>query len=277
MNPKNKTNEVSTRRMMKKAVYDEVTNRPTVQPSFASRMLALMERATQVGVDILLPLDSIPLSLDGELLPFSGPATERRNAQAINTARTIIWNGPLGQIEMPFYRASTTDAMVRVCNATNNGVTTVVIGEDTVTRVFEAKGCLNKVSAWSSWSWPAWTLILDKKLVGIDTLSTRVDGVLIDHQLGIAVLVIVLLLYIFIVIAMHGSCVVVWKMINIYFLCAPCAHRSTQHSFLFPEEEVPVKRGRPRRAEPKPFGLPPLPLFVCMHGREWFWLSENWI
>jgi hypothetical protein len=138
-------------------------------------------------VDILLPLDSVCPTDNGVIITNCdnepkmntkerdcGPATWRRNADAIHAAKTIIWNGPLGQIELPMYRNGTMDARDHVVKATKRGAITIVLGQDMVNNVF--KDHLDKVTHWNNWSWPSWSLIVDKKLLGIDTLS-RCDGV----------------------------------------------------------------------------------------------------
>jgi phosphoglycerate kinase len=171
---------------MKKAIRDE-NNLPVQQIGTESRILSILAQAKRVGVDVLLPLDSVCSTDNGVVITNCdnepkmntkerdcGPATWRRNADAIHAAKTIIWNGPLGQIELPMYRNGTMDARDHVVKATKRGAITIVLGQDMVNNVF--KDHLDKVTHWNNWSWPSWSLIVDKKLLGIDTLS-RCDGV----------------------------------------------------------------------------------------------------
>lgn len=83
----------------------------------------IMERARRLGVDILLPVDVViaqELSADTEVRVVSvgeipagwkgldiGPDTARRYVQALNDARTIVWNGPMGVFEIAAFADGT--------------------------------------------------------------------------------------------------------------------------------------------------------------------------
>jgi phosphoglycerate kinase len=92
----------------------------------------VMERARQLGVDILLPVDVViaqDLSPEAPARVVSvgeipagwkgldiGPDTARRYADALADARTIVWNGPMGVFEIPAFAQGTravAEAMAR--------------------------------------------------------------------------------------------------------------------------------------------------------------------
>jgi phosphoglycerate kinase len=92
----------------------------------------IMERARQLGVDILLPVDVViaqDLSPEAPARVVSvgeipagwkgldiGPDTARRYADALADARTIVWNGPMGVFEIPAFAQGTravAEAMAR--------------------------------------------------------------------------------------------------------------------------------------------------------------------
>jgi phosphoglycerate kinase len=92
----------------------------------------IMERARQLGVDILLPVDVViaeELSADAPAKVVSvgqipagwkgldiGPDTARRYADALADARTIVWNGPMGVFEIAAFAQGTrvvAEAMAR--------------------------------------------------------------------------------------------------------------------------------------------------------------------
>src|SRR5690606_18887428 len=81
-----------------------------------------LRKATERGVDILLPVDVIAAeSLDaaageavavgdlagGHMALDIGPKTTARYAEVIERARTIFWNGPMGVFEKAPFAAGT--------------------------------------------------------------------------------------------------------------------------------------------------------------------------
>merc|ERR1712039_926871 len=62
-----------------------------------------------------------------------GPASIRKNADAIAKARTIIWNGPMGVFEMKKFETGTKTMMQNMVEATQRGAVTIIGGGDTAT------------------------------------------------------------------------------------------------------------------------------------------------
>lgn len=105
----------------------------------------LLEKAKELGVQIILPADYI-ISADGQSgktcqgdIPdgFSGmdigPETSARFAAALNQVKangTILWNGPVGVFEREAFSAGTRQLTSDLAEATAHGVKTVVGGGD---------------------------------------------------------------------------------------------------------------------------------------------------
>lgn len=108
----------------------------------ARRILA---RAAQRGVKIHLPIDAIvAASLDADqdahvaavvavgdgMILDIGPATAAAFTRVIESARTIVFNGPMGVYEKPAYRSGTKAVGEAIARATAAGAMSVVGGGD---------------------------------------------------------------------------------------------------------------------------------------------------
>lgn len=68
-----------------------------------------------------------------------GPATSARFAQVIQSARTILWNGPMGMFEDPRFGEGTLAVAKAVAAATANGAKSIIGGGDSVKAINKAK------------------------------------------------------------------------------------------------------------------------------------------
>jgi phosphoglycerate kinase len=102
------------------------------------------------GASILLPEDHVrgqAVEADTETLVVTdgidagwlgldiGPATIVRYTGAVASARTIIWNGPMGVFELPPFAAGTRAVAEAVADATDAGAVSVVGGGDSAAAV----------------------------------------------------------------------------------------------------------------------------------------------
>eukprot|EP00878_Enallax_costatus_P015074 GHUV01015784.1.p1 GENE.GHUV01015784.1~~GHUV01015784.1.p1 ORF type:complete len:434 (+),score=93.64 GHUV01015784.1:211-1512(+) len=126
-----------------------------LQPCRQMRQLAL-ER----GVQLLLPQDvvvarsldddhgccTVPLTQDccsstAPCVPEGcfgldiGPKTAAAFIAAMKSCRTLFWNGPMGRFEVPGFAQGTAAIAAAMGDATENGVTTVIGGGDSVAAV----------------------------------------------------------------------------------------------------------------------------------------------
>ena len=74
-----------------------------------------------------------------------GPATARAYAEIVESAGTVVWNGPMGVFEMPPFDAGTKAVAAAVAAATAKGAVTIIGGGDSAAAV-EQLGYADKVS-----------------------------------------------------------------------------------------------------------------------------------
>lgn len=152
----------------------------TERLDFAAQMLA---KATEKGVTILLPTDVVAateLSCDAavktvkaEQIPSDmmgldiGPETVDRFAEVLVSAKTVIWNGPMGVFEKEPFACGTRDIAKALADATEKGALTVVGGGDTAAAVTEF-GYADKVSHVSTGGGASLEFFEGKMLPGIE-------------------------------------------------------------------------------------------------------------
>jgi phosphoglycerate kinase len=121
-----------------------------VEPDRLDTARAAMETARRRGVQIVLPLDAVVAAgLDSPSgravsirdIPAAqmgldiGPLTVERFASVLKSARTIVWNGPMGVFEKPAFAAGTV-ALGRA--VAESSAFSVIGGGDTVAAVNQA-------------------------------------------------------------------------------------------------------------------------------------------
>jgi phosphoglycerate kinase len=67
-----------------------------------------------------------------------GPATAASFGRAIATAKTVLWNGPMGVFEKPPFDSGTLAVAEAMAKATDHGATTIVGGGDSAAAVMQA-------------------------------------------------------------------------------------------------------------------------------------------
>ena len=101
-----------------------------------------------------------------------GPDTMRSYARAIATAKTVVWNGPMGVFETPPFDAGTRAVAQAMAEATNNGATTIVGGGDSAAAVAEA-GLEARMSHVSTGGGASLEFLEGKPLPGVEALEPR--------------------------------------------------------------------------------------------------------
>jgi len=144
----------------------------------------LMESAKRLGVDLVLPIDhvcgttldeksevhdvnerAIPAGLMG--LDIGGK-TRDLYRQHIRTAKTVLWNGPMGLFEVEKFAAGT--RAVAEAMAANTGAQTVIGGGDSAAAVNEF-GLASKMTHVSTGGGASLELLEGKELPGLKALE----------------------------------------------------------------------------------------------------------
>jgi phosphoglycerate kinase len=156
-----------------------------VQRQLATQFLA---DAKTKNVQILLPVDHVgasefsadakPVAVDGIDIPDDlmamdvGPKTIDEYKKVISTAKSIVWNGPVGVFEFDAFAKGTETVAKLVAEATGNGAMTVVGGGDSVAAVNKFK-LADKMSHVSTGGGASLEFLEGKTLPGIAILATK--------------------------------------------------------------------------------------------------------
>jgi phosphoglycerate kinase len=101
-----------------------------------------------------------------------GPQTVRRFSSEIASAKTIVWNGPMGVFEMPSFAQGTVEVAKAIAAATSRGATSIIGGGDSVAAV-QQTGLADKVSHISTGGGASLEFLAGKKLPGVEALSDK--------------------------------------------------------------------------------------------------------
>ncbi len=148
----------------------------------------ILELAESKGVDILLPTDvvvakEVTRGAEHKIVPAHkipnswsvvdiGPQTIAAFEAALEPARTVFWNGPLGVFEVPTF-GDGTRAMARyLARRAENGATVVVGGGDSVAALEELK-LTSKMTHISTGGGASLEFLEGRELPGIAVLQDR--------------------------------------------------------------------------------------------------------
>jgi phosphoglycerate kinase len=148
----------------------------------------LRSEAQQKKFALLLPVDhvvgaefkadtatqtvSVSATPDGWMGLDIGPKTIDTYRQKIASAKTIVWNGPMGVFEMPPFAKGTLEVAKAVAAATASGATSIVGGGDSVAAVHQS-GVANKISHISTGGGASLEFLGGRKLPGVEALTNK--------------------------------------------------------------------------------------------------------
>lgn len=122
-------------------------------------------------LDGLVEVQSTAIPADQEGVDI-GSATRAAYADIIKSAKTVLWNGPMGVFEIDASAAGTFAVAHALVDATANGAITVVGGGDSVAAV-EKAGLEDKVSHVSTGGGASLEFLEGKALPGVEALSEK--------------------------------------------------------------------------------------------------------
>jgi len=111
--------------------------------------------------------DAIPAN---EAMYDIGPASAESYARAVASAKTVLWNGPMGVFEKPAFDAGTLAIARAMAAATAKGATTIAGGGDSAAAVAEA-GLQSKMSHVSTGGGASLEFLEGKELPGVAALD----------------------------------------------------------------------------------------------------------
>ena len=109
---------------------------------------------------------------DGFMGVDAGPKSIEKFSEIVKSAKTIVWNGPLGIFEVPEFSKGTVEIAKLVATATDNGAISVVGGGDSVSAVKKA-GVDKRISHVSTGGGASLEFLEGKDLPGIAALPTK--------------------------------------------------------------------------------------------------------
>ncbi|HOX14185.1 MAG TPA: phosphoglycerate kinase [Spirochaetia bacterium] len=159
------------------------TGKSLVEEDMIPTARSILDAASSAGVEIVLPLDHVcaavfdasaaPVAVDGLDIPDDlmgmdvGPKTLSKYAKVLASAKSIVWNGPVGVFEFEAFSKGTGEVAKLVAQATGRGAVTVVGGGDSVAAVNKF-GLADKMSHVSTGGGASLELLEGKKLPGIE-------------------------------------------------------------------------------------------------------------
>ena len=156
-----------------------------VEDDFIDTAKKLLSDAAAKGVKIVLPVDHVaadkfaaPVAVDGVDIPDNlmamdvGPKTIELYKEVLSTAKSIVWNGPVGVFEFDAFAKGTATVAQLVADATGRGAMTVVGGGDSVAAVNKFN-LASKMSHVSTGGGASLEFLEGKTLPGIACLETK--------------------------------------------------------------------------------------------------------
>ncbi|KAJ0099445.1 hypothetical protein Patl1_20827 [Pistacia atlantica] len=146
----------------------------------------LIEKAKAKGVSLLLPTDVViadkfAADANSKLVPATaipdgwmgldiGPDAIKTFSEALDTTKTVIWNGPMGVFEFEKFAVGTESIAKKLAALSGKGVTTIIGGGDSVAAV-EKAGLADKMSHISTGGGASLELLEGKTLPGVLALD----------------------------------------------------------------------------------------------------------
>jgi len=161
--------------------------RSLCEDGFLDKATELLEQASQIGCDMVLPVDTVvaaefkagaenkvvsgDIEADWQGMDI-GPETRKLFAEKVAGAKTIVWNGPMGVFELPPFDEGTKAVALAVAEATNKGARSVIGGGDSASAV-EKLGLTERVSHISTGGGASLEFLEGKKFKCLEILDEK--------------------------------------------------------------------------------------------------------
>ncbi|KAL6957294.1 phosphoglycerate kinase [Sarracenia purpurea var. burkii] len=160
-----------------------------VEEDKLSLATSLLEKAKAKGVSLLLPTDVVIADkfapdANSKIVPASaipdgwmgldiGPDSIKTFNDALETTKTVIWNGPMGVFEFDKFAVGTESIAKKLAELSGKGVTTIIGGGDSVAAV-EKVGVADVMSHISTGGGASLELLEGKELPGVLALDEAI-------------------------------------------------------------------------------------------------------
>ena len=160
------------------------TGTSPMEEEWVERAGKMLEKAKEKGVEMLLPVDVVcadefandahkevctVVEMPDNMMGLDiGPATAIVYAEAIEDAKTVFWNGPMGVFEMPSFEGGTRAVADAVAN--NKAADTIIGGGDSVAAVNKF-GLADQMTFISTGGGASMELVQGELLPGVEALK----------------------------------------------------------------------------------------------------------
>lgn len=160
------------------------TGTSLMEEEWVERAGKMLEKAKKKGVEMLLPVDVVcadefandahkevctVVEMPDNMMGLDiGPATAIVYAEAIEDAKTVFWNGPMGVFEMPSFEGGTRAVAEAVAN--NKAADTIIGGGDSVAAVNKF-GLADQMTFISTGGGASMELVQGELLPGVEALK----------------------------------------------------------------------------------------------------------
>ncbi|NLW83724.1 MAG: phosphoglycerate kinase [Phycisphaerae bacterium] len=157
------------------------------ESDFADKAIDLLKQAEEIGCDIVLPVDTAVAKefkagaehkvVEGDIEDGwqgmdIGPETQALFAEKVKSAKTIVWNGPMGVFEMAPFDAGTKAVAMAVAEATDKGARSIIGGGDSASAIALLK-LEDRVSHISTGGGASLEFLEGKKFKCLDILDAK--------------------------------------------------------------------------------------------------------
>jgi len=177
----------------------KTVGRSLCEDDFLDKATGLLERAKDVGCEMVLPVDTVVAkefqwhglparentakmavshkivsgNIDADWQGMDiGPKTRKLFAKKLSDAKTIVWNGPMGVFEMPPFDQGTKAVALAVAEATDKGARSVIGGGDSASAV-EKLDLQDRISHISTGGGASLEFLEGKKFVCLEILDEK--------------------------------------------------------------------------------------------------------